>query len=548
MKTISFSQLSQRTESFTPLFLDYLNNFSAVEKYYNGDYRSPDAFRKNLETLRFPQETRNVLANVLLEQAQQYHAKSKAFENIELLKKENTFAVVTGQQVGIFLGPLYTLYKTLTTIKLAEKLSTEFPEYNFVPVFWMEGEDHDFAEANSLTMLDTEFQPKKFTYNIGGIPHEENLGAVGEVIFDFFFNDFKTSVFGLLSKTEFSENVLHVYSQCYRDGVSFNMAFAQLMNELLGESGLIFLYPNDWRLKKITSTLFKKELEEFPRSSQSIIERSAELEENYHAQIKPRALNLFLFHNGKRHAIEPTEGKFFLKGTHTFFSKEELQTMLETTPESFSPNVVLRPLCQDTLLPTISYVGGPSEIAYFAQLQPLYEYFGVAMPIIYPRASITLIEPRVVKFAEKYRWEYAELLNDRTALTKQFSNKLSEVSLEEIFINKEKQILAELETLLPSLQNTDATLSGAYETAKNKILYQLSSLKERAMAAQQKKQSTSIQQLEKAANSVFPNEHLQERTLNLLYFLNKYGLGMVEKIRKEISMDTFEHQLVEINL
>jgi len=272
---------------------------------------------------------------------------------------------------------------------------------------------------NRATVLNSEGVPTTVEYLIDGKPREKNLGAVGEIMFDASLKQFLEQISGILPKTEFTEPLLQMIAECYKEGSTFQAAFANLMNRLMPDQGLVFIQGNDRRLKLMMRPVFRKELEQFPSVSQLIIERSAELEDKYHAQIKPKAVNLFIFHKGGRYLIEPRETDFSLKGTRQFFTKEELFKMVEEKklPEVFSPNVALRPICQDTILPTLTYVGGPSEISYFAQLSKVYRAFNVTMPIIYPRSTGTIVEERVMKTMEKYQLQITDFSMDRTTRT-----------------------------------------------------------------------------------------------------------------------------------
>ena len=277
-----------------------------------------------------------------------------------------------------------------------------------------------------------------------------------------------------------------------------------------------------------------------------MIEKSAELEEHYHAQIKAKALNLFLFHKNGRYLIEPAESDFYLKNTRQRFVKDELLAMVEQTPEVFSPNVVLRSICQDTLLPTVAYVGGPAEVAYFAQLKPVYEYYNVAMPIIYPRASVTVLEDKVNKVAEKYQIELLELFNDIEPLLSKISEQVSEVKVDALFESLQTKIREAINEARFGIQQVDPTLSGTVDGTLSKFESHLQMLKEKAQKAQQQKQDVSLKQIQKAANNIFPNENFQEREFNIMHFMNKYGPDFVKWLLTEIEIDRFEHQIVRL--
>ena len=239
-----------------------------------------------------------------------------------------------------------------------------------------------------------------------------NRGSVGALRIDDGIEAVLAALDGDLAKTEFHPAVMNLLRSCYKPGVDFGTAFGTLMHALFPDEGLVLLNPLDREIKQLLAPVFRKELETSPRASEAIISQTAQLEGRYHAQVKARSINLFMQWKGGRYGIDPRKehGDFWLKGTRQYFTREELMTMLDAEPERFSPNVVLRPICQDTLLPTVAYVGGPGEIAYFAQFKGAYEVFGIPMPVIYPRASVTLLEPRFAAVLDKLHLSAADYL------------------------------------------------------------------------------------------------------------------------------------------
>jgi bacillithiol biosynthesis cysteine-adding enzyme BshC len=316
------------------------------------------------------------------------------------------------------------------------------------------------------------------------------------------------------------------------------------MNHLFAGAGLVFISPNHPRLKRILSPLFVRELEEFPATSQMVISRSAELERKYHAQIKAKSINLFMFYKGGRYLIEPREHDFSLKGTRAFFTKDELMVLARETPEVFSANVILRPLCQDTLLPTVSYVGGPSEIAYSAQLQPVYEHLGIPEPVIYPRASISLVQGGLMRAMEKYGLELPEFLGDVEKVSAKVVEQISEIKLDLLFANMTKNVHDALNEAKFGLNEVDATLLGALDNVQSKIDVNIGVLREKSVAAQKRRNETAVRQIEKAAASLLPAGMLQERELNVIVYLNKYGPDLIKWLMEHIDITGFKHQVL----
>jgi len=546
MDWISYRQLAEQ-DAVTLLYADYTTHFEKVAQFYSGNYKEKNSWTDKLNALQKKNYERTLLLRILNEQNREYQSGIKTLANIDLLGNDNTFAVVTGQQLGLFTGPLYTVYKAITAVKLAEKLSGDFSEYNFVPVFWLEGEDHDFEEINKLKFINSSGELSIIEYLIGGKSIEKNIGATGNVVIDEYANQFFSSVESSLPRTDYSSGLLDAMKGYYKQGQSFNNAFAGFFNHLYEDSGLIFLNPNHPELKKVVSPLFTKEINSNSEASKLAIQKSVELEERYHAQIKAKALNLFTFHKGGRYLIEPSEnGDYFLKNSRQRFTKEELLSIAANTPELLSPNVVTRPLSQDTLLPTIAYVAGPAEIAYFAQLKPVYEYFDITMPIIFPRASVTLIEEKVQKVLEKYSLELIDLFGELEPMLMKVSEQVSEVKVDSLFTFLEQRIKEAVNEARFGIQQIDPTLNGTIDGTVAKFQQQLDVLKQKTQKAQQQKEEISLKQIKKAALNIFPNGNFQEREFTVVQYLNKYGPDFVKWIANEIVIDKFQHQIVTI--
>jgi bacillithiol biosynthesis cysteine-adding enzyme BshC len=316
------------------------------------------------------------------------------------------------------------------------------------------------------------------------------------------------------------------------------------MNYILRDQGLVLISANNARLKRLLSPIFLRELTEFPQVSQLVINQSAELEQSYHAQVKTKSINLFLFHKGGRYLIEPREHDFSLKGTRHFLTREEMTAIARENPELLSPNVVLRPIAQDTLLPTAAYVAGPSEIAYLAQLQPVYEHFGTVRPVVFPRASASIVEEKVARVAEKFSLQTQDFFGERDRLVARVVAQISEVNVEQIFGTAEGEVQATLNELRFGIGEVDPTLLAPLDTTSQKIRQVLATLKERTVAAQQRKHETAVRQVDRGVQSLLPNGELQERTLNFVYFMNKYGPEVVAWLLREIEIDGYKHQLL----
>jgi len=544
MQWIDYRQLPPSAGGFSELFFDYLYDFEEVRKFFPSNFRETSDFDAILDTPDTPVADRSILIEVLREQNTAFNSGPRAMENIALLESPTTHAVVTGQQVGLFGGPLYTVFKTLTAIALAAHLKEKYPTHDFVPVFWIEGEDHDFPEMNHCAVLDAEARHTRVEYMPGGVMPDRNPGPVGEMVFDASLEQTFAALTGALPKTEFTEQLLARLRETYAPGRTFNQAFASWLNVLFDGEGLVFLSPNDRRLKRMLAPLFEREIREFPRTSQMVIAQSAELEQRYHAQIKTRPVNLFLFHKGGRYPIEPREHDFSLRGTRHFITPAELQEIARATPELLSPNVVLRPIAQDILLPTAVYVAGPSEIAYHAQLRPVYEHFGVRQPMLYPRASASFVEDRVQRVMERYQLDLPVFFEDPDQIKARVIEQIDEVKVDRLFTEADRAVGDALNELRFGLKEIDPTLQGPLDGLRTKFDGNLRQLREKSMAAQQRRHESAMRQIERASGSLLPASLLQERTLSILYYMNKYGPELIRWLKAEVDIHGFKHQLL----
>jgi bacillithiol synthase len=540
---IDYRQLPMESGGYSGLFYDYVYEYQEVGQFFPANFRDPRAFQTMMAALSTRAYDRQTLVATLTEQNKKFGSTDKALDNIALLQRPTTYAIVTGQQVGLFGGPLYTILKTITAIKLSDRLKQKYPENDFVPVFWVEGEDHDFAEMNHISILDGENKPVRVEYLPGGVMPERNLGPIGELHFDATLDTTIAQLEGMLQKTDFTADLIARLRAAYSSGRTFTQGFTSWLNFLFEDYGLVFMSVNHPAFKKLLSPLFTKEITEYPRTSQTVIRQSAELEDKYHAQIKAKSLNLFLFHKGGRYLIEPREHDFSLKGTRHFLNKDELLRIALDTPEMLSPNVVLRPLAQDTLLPTLAYIAGPSEIAYYAQLKPVYEEFGITQPIIYPRASGSFLEERVERVMEKFALELPEFFEDPEKLTSKVAERISEVKADVLFSSAISTLHDALNELKFGLKEIDPTLVGALEGMKSKIDGNITVLKEKTIAAQKRRHETSMRQIEKAIGGLLPNGVLQERDISVLYYMNKYGPDLVKWLVGEVDIAGFKHQI-----
>lgn len=531
---------------FSNLFLDYISEFENVSKYYKWNVHSEGDYKELFGILS--RKDRNInaeTAEIIKKQYSGFSPSRKTVHNIDLLKSKDTFAVVTGQQLGIFGGPLYTLYKTISAIKLCHHLKEKYEAYNFVPVFWLESEDHDFFEVSSTNILGKENQIVQLQY-IDGLEEEVNRGPVSSNVFNGNMDQVIASLKENLRDTEFKKNVTGYIEKIYSSGRTFMDSFFELMFGIFDEYGLVIINPADNELKERLKPIFKKELQNFREHTNILVERSAELDEFYHAQVKVKPVNLFLIEENERLLIEPSENDFKLKGKRKKFTYEEMMWLVENETAKFSPNVLLRPICQDYLLPTAFYVAGPGEISYFAQLMPLYDLFGITAPVVYPRASITIIEKGVNNIFEKFSLSFKDFLYEENSVFSKVMDTIAEIKTDKVFADANKEIDIVFDNLRGYLFNVDKTLVDLANKTRERVVQNMEQLKSKSTEAEKRKHDTVFRQLAKVSNILYPNQNLQEREINFLYFVNKYGFDFLKDLYNELSVAKFEHQIIEL--
>ncbi len=529
------------------LFLDYIYEFENVSEYYKHDFRNKDCYLPLFKNIVETKKNKQFSISSILEK--QYSSFTKVSEktnrNISSLDDPKTIAVVTGQQLGILGGPLYTIYKTITAIKLANQLSERYEEYNFVPVFWMEADDHDFNEVRSINLFDDENRVLNLGYK-EQISADDAKQSIGNIRFDETLNNFLEQFERSLRDTEFKNDLINVIKECYISGLSFKQSFKRLLYWLFDEYGLVILDSQDSEVKSLLKPIFTKEVNDFAIQTQKLIQTSARLEENYHAQVKVKPVNLFYHTDEGRYSIEPVDEIFKLRRKRKQFTKEEILNEIENYPEKFSPNVLLRPVCQDYLLSTGLYIAGPSEISYFAQVTPLYNFYKIVTPIIYPRSSATILEKNVAAAMDKYDLTLHDIFLGLDQLKEKVIAGLSENNIEKAFEDSLNEIDLTFDKLKENLFAIDKTLVDSSLRYRERIFSAIKELKSKAIKAQENKHETTIRQLTRLSNLLYPLDNLQEREINFTYFYNKHGKEFITKIFNDISVSEFEHQIITL--
>lgn len=485
------------TGQFSKFFLDYISQNQSLTPFY-GQFPVPEAFGSQIKLKQdFSVEHRQTLVRVLERQ----YAGIAQKPDFSVLANPNTFTVTTGHQLNIFTGPLYVIYKMVTTINLARRLQQAYPDYTFVPVYWMASEDHDFEEINHFQLFG-----RKYTWQT------EQRGAVGRM------NPKELqSLFAQIPEK------LALFEQAYLNHDTLADAVRYYVNELFGTEGLVCLDADDVELKRLFAPVITDELTN--QTSARLVRQTTEQVEDlgYEAVISPRDINLFYLTDGVRERIErigedagTDAGKYSVMHTNWAFTQDDLLTQVGEHPERFSPNVVLRPLYQETILPNLAYIGGPSEVPYWMQLKGVFDQYRTPFPILMPR-NFALYVPRVsARRLFKLGMTMDEWFLDETKLKHRYVEHHTRHALR---FDKENKVMNQtLDAILHKATMVDPTLERAVLAETKRFANAVERLQKKMRRAEERNQEVGVRQLLAVRQELFPNGGLQERVENFLTF------------------------------
>ena len=535
---------TNKLPNISSLVYDYFYEYDKVSEFFTGNFRDQTAYSLQTEKVRSRDLPREQLAAILKELNLSYGCGAQTIGNIKKFIQDKACAVVTGQQVGLFSGPLYTIFKALTTIKLTESLNQNILGC-FVPVFWLASDDHDFEEINHITLLDKENQIEDIQYQ----GHLSNLKKpVSKIVLSAEISNCIKQLNDLTHDSEFKPEILSQLGTAYQPGRSFVEAFAQWMTRLFKSYGLIFIDAGHPDLKDLGKDVFYTEIAQNSPSTQCAVETSRKLtQKNYRTQIQLHEgiLNLFLVED-ERDSIQFRDDDYSIKGKPQTFKKDELLQLLEKQPHKFSPNVLLRPLYQDTVLPTVAYVGGLSEVAYFAQMKEVYERFSLPMPIIYPRKSLTIIEKNVDKVLKTYSLKVQDIWRNADAKINEIAKEKIPKSLDKAFQTTASHLDKDLTDIKQETLAFEPTLEKSVDLIIRKIHHQISLLEKKILKASKKQNTIITQRIHLAKSSLYPNQRLQERVFNITPFLIKYGFAFMDRLYQAVDIKHHDHQLFKL--
>jgi bacillithiol biosynthesis cysteine-adding enzyme BshC len=433
---------------------------------------------------------------------------------MEALKEDNTFTVTTGHQLNLFTGPLYFLYKIISTINLTKKLKAKYPIYNFVPIYWMATEDHDFEEINYFN-----FKGKKFRWN------KDSTGPVGRLSTEGLADVFELYAQELGSSTN-AETLKSLFEDAYLQHDNLADATRHLANSLFGEYGLVILDADHADLKRAFIPFAKEELLQ-QTSNKAVLETTEKLEK-YNIQVNPREINLFYIEDKMRERIILEEGKYKINNTKIEFSESEILTLLERNPEMFSPNVIMRPLYQEVILPNLCYIGGGGEIAYWLELKSFFNAVNITFPVLLVRNSVLLATEKQVKKATNLELTWSDLFSKQGDLLTSKTKQMSEFPID--MSTLKKQLQDQFEALHEITKRTDKSFVGAVKAQEVKQIKGLDNLEKRLLRAQKRKLSGVLERITDLQNELFPNKSLQERQANFSEFYLENGSNLIPTV------------------
>jgi bacillithiol biosynthesis cysteine-adding enzyme BshC len=483
----------EEANCFSSTFLDYINNSKKLKSFYNLP-PTIESFKQQITNRNFPNERRTTLKKTLNKQYEGIDASNKTLENIESLATDNTYTIVTGHQLNIFTGPLYFIYKIVTAINTAKKLKEQYPEYNFVPVYWMATEDHDFDEINPFKLEGTKYKWET-----------EQTGAVGR---------FETSTIKAILDQLPGKNQL--FEKAYLEHGTLSEAVRYYVNDLFSDEGLVVIDADDQALKQSFIPVIEDDL--FKHTTNNLVKETDDKLEviGFTSQVFPRNINFFYLDGNIRGRIIKEDETYTVLDTDLTFTEDEIKSVIQSNPEKFSPNVILRPLYQEWILPNLTYIGGPSEVIYWLQLKGVFDYHKVSFPILMPRNFGLIVKHNEARKINKFDFELKDWFINAESLKKYFVNSNTAHNLS--YSSQIEQLNAIYSSAKSQAGKVDVTLTQhieALEARANKLLLKA---EKKLARADKKHHQAKLEQIDAVRNVLFPNDNLQERTDNFLNF------------------------------
>ena len=530
-----------RVPKSSKLLVDYLEHYETVGRFYDGSPFLPETYDRLRQQLKDFNTDRKFLVETLQRQNIAFGAAEPTLQNIRRLGDPETVAVVTGQQVGLFSGPAFTLYKALTAVRLSESLNAR--RLPCVPIFWLATEDHDLEEVAQTYTLNDAYEPVHL-HDAGDRPAPQS--PVGRVKLTAAISEQINRLESLLPPGDERSQLLGDLRAAYQPGKTWSRAFAEYLTRLFGRWGVILLDPMDEVFHQLCAPTYQKAISRANEFRSLLQKRSAELvKAGYHAQvhIADESTLLFAEREGNRLPVHSaaTDGRQFSVGDGYTASLDELESEINNQPLNFSANVLLRPIMQDLLLPTIAYIAGPSELAYLGQAQALYSAIGRPMPAVLPRSGFTLIDRRVERWMDKYQLAIDDVWQGKEHLSQRIASTAFAEGWSERFDQTEYDLAEVLAKLRKDIEMLDPTLLGALNHSEEKIRFQIEKLRGKMTRSALSRSEVLTRHGQAILRAIMPEKELQERLVSGVYFLGSAGYGLLDRLLEQISDDSANH-------
>ena len=503
------------------LFADFSYHFDRVSRFYSHNPQHRESYAAAAREIRYPDDRRAAITRVL-------EAQNPGNPLVKRFAQAGTVAVLTGQQVGLFSGPAYTIYKALTAARLAEDLNARgIPA---VPIFWLATEDHDFAEVDNVWIFDSTHHPIQLKTEAPATWQGKQRPAGGFPVEHPPIAELRKALAGFA----YGEEVAALVAESYKPGMTMGAGFRALLVKLLGKVGMLVVDPLDPQLRAVGAPFMADALAAAPELKSALLARNKELAAaGYHAQvnIEDNSSLFFLLENGERVTLRKKDAEF---------------ADLRDRAADVSPNALLRPVWQDYLFPTVAYVGGPGELAYFAQSQVIYDRLLGRMPVAVSRASLTLLDARAAKLLARYGLALTDTLVPEEALKERIAHALIPKTVASLFDETSGEITRRLDVLGSGLETFDPTLTAALGKSRAKVLYQLEKLRKKTERETLRRDARASEEARDLSSLLYPHRHMQERFYSMLPFLAQHGLDLVDRLYEVVQVDCPDHRVVTL--
>src|SRR4030043_805413 len=540
---------------YNSLFMDYIFDFKKISNFYRYDYRDIESYKKRVFDLEadYDEKNRVKICGILENYNKNIGCGKKTLENIDKLKSKKSVVVIGGQQPGLMTGPLFMIFKIMTILKLSNFLQKEL-EIPVIPCFWNASDDDSAAQVDNLNIINGEISNIKL--DLSGFDRRTRYSDIN--LTEDRFRDVIEKLADILYPTGFKPGIIDFFKNslsdimknCSNDGSRINIAtfFSGLVARMFSEQGIVIIDPVDTDLKKLNQDLLKFDVSNHEKINVLINSTGEKLNgSGYHSQLNSIGEILVFFYckNGIRKRIYPDDKGSF-KIDNKIYDKKEFWDLIESSPAGISLNVVLRPLLQDSLLPVLSSICGPGEISYFAQIKPVYDLYGLKMPIIYPRFSATIIEKKINKLLKKLKITDEMLVSDEEEIIKQIIRKKLDIDLEESMLDLKKDISERLAESEKVFLDIDMNISDSFDRIKRNLKKEIKVLSKKLYSGLKKQDEFVLGSIKKVYASIFPGGNLQEREINIFSYLNKYGFEFLDDIGSAVRPLDFSHKFLEI--